>query len=322
MVATRSNVDRGCSLCLAVTPAVQRTQFFTTLRPGEVNRIRRTIITASGKGVNVALALRHVGGHPRLLGFRGGDGGAFIANEMARLGIEARWIEVPAPTRHCHTLIEDDTGRITELVEEAPPPSPEHWRQLADQLAEALTGCAWMAISGALPPGAPPDALTTFCQAATARGVRLCVDSQGEPLLHTLVAKPAIVKLNTEELQRTCNLPDRSAASLDRGAARLMQRGASAVLVTDGAQPAHLFSGSNRWTLQPPSVRVVNPIGSGDSVTAGLLFALQQDQSLLEAAAFGLACGSANAVTETPGLLDADRAQQLAGMVIITPNSG
>ncbi len=83
-------------LCLAVTPAVQRTQFFATLQPGEVNRIRRTIVTASGKGVNVALGLKRLGGQPRLLGFCGGDSGRFIAAEMQRLGITARWIEVPA----------------------------------------------------------------------------------------------------------------------------------------------------------------------------------------------------------------------------------
>ncbi len=299
-------------LCLAVTPAVQRTQFFTAFRPGEVNRIRRTIVTASGKGVNVALALKLLGGQPRLLGFCGGDSGRFIATEMQRLGIAARWIEVPAPTRHCHTLIEDDTGRVTELVEEAVPPAPDAWIQFARALEETLDGCAWLAVSGALPPGAPSDALAGFCQAATARGVKLCVDSQGDPLLRTLVAKPALVKLNTEELERTCGLPDRSPASLQRGADLLRTRGAEAVLVTDGAQPAHLFDGTRTWTLPPATVRVINPIGSGDSVTAGLLHALQQGQPLPAAAAFGLACGSANAETETPAAFDPARVHALA----------
>ena len=300
--------NRHPILCLAVTPAVQRTQFFTTLRPGEVNRIRRTVVTASGKGVNVALALKLLGGEPRLLGFRGDDSGRFIAAEMQRLGINATWIEVPASTRHCHTLIEDNTGRVTELVEEAAPPAPESWLQFARALEEALDGCAWLAVSGALPPGAPPDALAGFCQAATARGVKLCVDSQGEPLLRTLAAKPALVKLNTEELERTCRLPDRAPSTLLIGATQLLTLGAGAVLVTDGAQPAHLFEGARSWTLTPASVSVLNPIGSGDCVTAGLLHALTLGQPLTEAARFGLACGSANAETETPAVFDPTRA--------------
>jgi tagatose 6-phosphate kinase len=298
-------------LCLAVTPAVQRTQFLSTFQPGEVNRIRRTLVTASGKGVNVALALRLLGGSPRLLGFRGGDSGRFIASEMKRLGIDARWIEVPAPTRHCHTLVEDDTGRVTELVEEAVPPDPDAWTRFAAALEDALAGCSWLAVSGALPPGAPHDAIASFGLAASARGVQLCVDSQGEPLLRALAARPALVKLNTEELKRTCGLPDHTSAALRQGADQLQERGAGAVLVTDGAAPAHLFQGTRAWTLPPPVIRPVNPIGSGDCVTAGLLHALEQGRSLAEAAAFGLACGSANAETETPAQFDPDRARAL-----------
>lgn len=298
-------------LCLAVTPAVQRTQFFAHFEPGEVNRIRRTIVTASGKGVNVALALQRIGASPRLVGFRGGASGQFIADEMTRIGIASAWINVPAPTRHCHTLIEDDTGRVTELVEEAVPPAPEHWRQFADQVKESLAGCAWLAISGALPPGAPPDALVELCHAAIARGARLCVDSQGEPLLRTLAARPAIIKLNDEELARTCRLPDRADTSLHRGARELQQQGAGIVLVTRGPHPALLFDPREHWTLTPPQVRVVNPIGSGDSVTAGLLHALQQGYPLPAAAAFSLSCGSANAETETPADLDPARVHAL-----------
>ena len=303
--------NHAAILCLAVTPAVQRTQFFATLQPGEVNRIRRTIVTASGKGVNVALALNQLGGQPRLLGFCGGDSGRFIAAEMKRLGITARWIEVPAPTRHCHTLIEDNTGRVTELVEESSPPAPDAWNRFAHALDEMLDGCSWLAVSGALPPGAPADALAGFCRAAAARGARLCVDSQGEPLLQTLVAKPTLVKLNTEELERTCRLPDRSPASLQRGATLLLAQGAGAVLVTDGAQPAYLFEGNRSWTLPPATVRVVNPIGSGDCVTAGLLHALTQGHALVEAARFGIACGSANAETDTPAQFDPARVNAL-----------
>ena len=286
-----------------------------------MNRIRRTLVTASGKGVNVALALKHLDGEPRLLGFCGGDSGRFIAADMKRMGIEAQWVEVEAATRHCHTLVEEDCGRITELVEEAVPPAAEHWKTFSRLLEDALSGCAWMAVSGALPPGAPPDALVQFCQAAAARGVKLCVDSQGAPLRHTLAAQPALVKLNAEELQRTCNLPNQADTSLSAGAAHLMREGAAAVLVTDGPHPAHLFSGDRQWSLHPPAIQVVNPIGSGDSVTAGVLFALQQGQTLVEAAAFGLACGSANALTETPGWLVSSAAYRLAKAVVVTSRS-
>lgn len=298
-------------LCLAITPAVQRTQRLAALRPGEVNRIRQTTVTASGKGVNVALALKALGGSPRLLGFAGGDGGRFVAREMQRLGIAAHWIETSASTRHCHTLIDEASGKVTELVEEATPPAAAEWTAFHDALLAALPGCAWLAISGALPPGAPAGALAAICHAATESAVPLCVDSQGEPLRQCLAARPALVKLNTEELARTCGLANSSPALLDEAARSLLDAGAGAVLVTDGPWPARLVTPDTTLFLPIPAVHVVNPIGSGDSVTAGLLHGLQQGLPLPDAARLGLACGSANAETETPAEFTADRAAAL-----------
>ncbi len=302
---------RAAILCLAITPAVQRTQRLAALRPGEVNRIRRTILTASGKGINVALALKHLGGRPLLLGFAGGDGGRYVAADMQRLGIEARWIETAAPTRHCHTLLDAATGEVTELVEEATPPSAAEWAAFHEALLAALPGCVWLAISGALPPGAPAGALAAICRAANEASVPLCVDSQGEPLRQCLAARPAIVKLNTEELARTCGLTAPSPTQLDDAARSLLDAGAGAVLVTDGPHPALLATARSIERLAIPAVRVVNPIGSGDSVTAGLLHGLRQGLPLPDAARLGLACGSANAETETPADFTAARAADL-----------
>ena len=69
-------------LCLAISPAVQRTQFFKTYRPGEVNRARATLVTASGKGINVARWLKHLGGKAILLLPLGGQAGKELAGYL------------------------------------------------------------------------------------------------------------------------------------------------------------------------------------------------------------------------------------------------
>lgn len=303
----------GPILCLAITPAVQRTQFLSNLKAGAVNRIARTVVTASGKGVNVALALARLGAPVRLAGLRGGDSGAYIAREMERLGIAARWLEVPAPTRHCHTLVDASSGQVTELVEEAVPPLPETWTQFLHLVQHELPGCNWLAVSGALPPGSPAHAMADLCRMARAAGVELCLDTQGPPLRESLVHHPALVKINREELLGSVKPVAPRIDTLPEAAGWLREHGANTLLVTDGAHPAHLFTAEGITTLDIPAVPVVNPIGSGDCVTAGLLAGLQRGWSLLESARFGLACGSANAETETPADLDPARALQLAG---------
>lgn len=286
-------------LCLAVTPAVQRTQFLPALRPGEVNRMIGTHVTASGKGVNVALALRRLGAPVRLVGLRGGDSGRFIEQELAGTGIDARWADASAPTRHCHTLVEIETGRVTELVEETASPSREEWEQVARLFADALSGCGWLAISGAMPPGSPPGELARFCARAASARVNICVDSQGPPLLECLATRPTIVKMNVEELVRTCGCAS-SPGEISRAARGLIDRGAGSVVITDGPRGATLFTKARTIHAPAPSVRVVNPIGSGDCMTAGLLFALNRGAPSETALRLGVACGSANAETEVP----------------------
>ncbi|HMP76696.1 MAG TPA: hexose kinase [Kiritimatiellia bacterium] len=305
-------------LCLAISPAVQRTLFMDILRPGEVNRAKRTRISAAGKGVNVATVLARLGAPARLVGMRGGPDGEWIARELAALGVDARWTETRAPTRHCHTVVEGEGTRITELVEETATPAESEWRAFDQAVAAALTGCSWLAISGALPPGVPVARLAELGEQARAAGAKLFIDSQGAPLRAALDAKPAIVKLNVEELTATTGRPADEEADRWIAMQELRSLGAGAILVTDGARDAFLRSDAGRWRLTPPRVDVLNPIGSGDAVSAGLLVELERGAPLPDAAAFGLACGSANALTEIPALLDPATARELCARVVQT----
>jgi tagatose 6-phosphate kinase len=69
-------------------------------------------------------------------------------------------------------------------------------------------------------------------------------------------------------------------------------------IITRGAQPAIVSDGRSFWRVTPPRVNTVNPIGSGDSLTAGLIVELVNGSPLPKAMALGFACASANAMTQ------------------------
>jgi len=292
--------DRCQVLCLALTPAVQRTQLMTGYRHGQVNRVGKTIVTASGKGVNVAMVLARLGTPVRLIGLVGGDTGRYVKEAVAEAGVIADWIESAVPTRHCHTLVETDTGQVTEIVEEAVAPGTGEWSAIEEKVRDAARTCGWFIWSGAMPPGTPYDRLGKMLTLAESLGLRVLVDSQGPALRNALHACPYLVKLNREELLRTCGHDAHSAADITAAARNLIECGAQQVLVTNGAQPAILVTNKQITSFMVPKVRVINPIGSGDCVTAGIIHALGKGLPLLDAIRYGLACGSANAETETP----------------------
>ena len=65
----------------------------------------------------------------------------------------------------------------------------------------------------------------------------------------------------------------------------------------------------------PPRIKPVNPIGSGDAFTAGLVSRLVRGDDLGEACRWGTAAGTANALTPMPGEVNQDDVERLIGEI-------
>lgn len=70
------------------------------------------------------------------------------------------------------------------------------------------------------------------------------------------------------------------------------------VALSMGAQGLVLASASQAVWARPPGVSVTNPTGAGDSLLAGIVWALQQGLPLAEVASWGVATGTASAMRE------------------------
>jgi 1-phosphofructokinase/6-phosphofructokinase 2 len=305
-------------LCIGMTPACQRIQLFECLRAGEVNRALETHVAVGGKAVNAGLALTTLGRASVVTGLIGGQTGRAIAAALAARGVACAWTRVPTPTRTCATLLERARpGVATELVEEAPPPTPEEVRRFCGNAARRLRGASMGLICGTLPPGAPPATWAELAGTARQAGVALLIDSHGAPLRQALTRAPLLAKMNAHELEKTLGAPCADEAALLAGARRLAAEGARWTLITDGPHPALLADATAAWRLTPPQIAPLNPIGSGDCVLAGCAHALLNGATAVEAARFGLGCGCANALTLRPAEFDPAQAAALAQSCLV-----
>src|SRR5262245_17080416 len=110
-------------LAAGLTPAWQYVLEFDRLDVGEVNRAKHSQWFASGKAVNVGLALHHLGAPAVTLSYSGGATGGLLEVEFASTGAKARWVRSATPTRICTTLIDRTSRHTTELVENSSPVS-------------------------------------------------------------------------------------------------------------------------------------------------------------------------------------------------------
>jgi len=297
--------------CVGVTPCLQRTIRFPRLQFGRVNRAGSVAVSSGGKSVNVARTLKALQGSPLVTGFAGGETGNRMVSFLEEIGIETDMVWTDQATRICTTLIDETTGCVTELVEEAPLPAPDEWSALDERLSLFLAESDLMVVAGAPPPGSPEDVYAGFARRARESGVAVLIDARGEALLRALAYSPVLAKLNDQELAATWGRPMDTEGVLREAAQMLIKGGAQWVLVTQGERDAWLLNETHAWRFTPPAVDVLNTVGSGDATTAGIAAGLLRGRSMPDAVQLGIACGSANATTLTPGEVDTGLVKKL-----------
>lgn len=286
-------------LAAGLTPAWQQILSFDRLATGEVNRARESLWCGSGKVLNVGAALHHLEADARTLCPIGGLTGEQIRDDFARRGIAARWLPIAATTRVCTTLLDESTGTTTELVENSSPLSELELNQYVTAFAEEAKSAKLVVLSGSLPKQTPHDFYRRLLDHTTAPAI---MDVRGRELVECLPLKPLLVKPNCEELAMTVGRSLETEADVIGAMEEVRDMGAQWVIVSGGPDPLLVLGPKGLERLTPPSVRVVNPIGCGDSLTAAIAAKIAAGFEPLEAIRFGVGYAARKAATLYPVL--------------------
>jgi tagatose 6-phosphate kinase len=304
-------------IAAGLSPAWQSVMRFSSLTPGEVNRATATWSCASGKVLNVAVALRHLGADCRAVTVLGGPPAVSTEGEFAALGIDLVVVPTHATTRTCTTLLDDATGRTTELVENAAAITDAEQRAFVTAYADAVASAKVAVLSGSLPAGTPH---TLYRELMAVTPCPVVLDARGPELLAALGEKPLLVKPNREELARTVGATITCDEELFAAMEQLRSLGALWVVVTDGPRPISVVGPEGRCRLFPPPLdSVENPIGSGDCLAAGFAVAIGNGQAPVDALRYGIACATENCRSLFAGRLDRERVSAWASQIVIEP---
>jgi 1-phosphofructokinase family hexose kinase len=320
-------------LAAGLSPAWQQIVLLDHLNVGKVNRAREVHWCASGKVINVGLALKCLAAPPPLnkgglggvapdIGLRqpergiesltlatiGGSTGEAIRRQSAAIGLPARWIETNSPTRVCTTILDATTGTTTELVDNAFPISADELIEFQDAYREESARSDVVALTGSFPAGVPATFYRDLLESTPGRVV---LDAQREPLLAALERRPFVVKPNREELGNTLGLPVQTEEQLHAAMREVCRRGATWVVVSEGKERVWIGSEQALYSAQPPPVNVVNPIGCGDCLAAGIAVALARGEEMPDAVLLGMAAAAENAQHLLPARLDPQRVSKV-----------
>lgn len=282
-------------LVAGLTPAWQQIAVLDCLRVGEVNRAREVHWCASGKVLNVGLALTQLGASVRTLSLVGsGASGEAMKRDMADQRVPVRWVSSIARQRVCTTLLDQATGHTTEIVENSAAATAAELAAFESAFAEEATNTniETLILTGSLPTGTPSDFYSTLLSRSRVPAI---LDVRGTELLAALPHRPLVVKPNREELAHTVGRELSDDEAVWQAMSDLNARGAEWVVVTNGSREVFALHNGERHRFTPPSVTAVNPIGCGDCFTAGLAAALQLGSAMPDAIRQGIAAAAQNA---------------------------
>jgi 1-phosphofructokinase len=252
---------------------------------------------AGGKGVNVSRMLAELGVASEAFCLVGDtpDTDVFLSL-LAGLPIIVSTHAVAGALRTNVTVTCAADKRRLKVNQSGPAVNARTWREVESAIEALLPGRQWLALSGALPAGAPPKAYARLVKLGHKHGARVALDCAGAALLDALKEKPDLVKPNREELEETLGTPCRSRKAVVAGVRELQRRGASRVIVSGGGADCLGFDGAQTWLARPPKIKVDNPMGGGDSLLAGFLAGDVAGEPFERALNLGLASGAATAM--------------------------
>jgi tagatose 6-phosphate kinase len=283
-------------LCVTLNPVLDTTYFVDEMRPAYRTESHRVTHIAGGKGNNAARALELLGVRAHSLTVLGGMIGRDIVEVWKDDPFEATPVWVSGETRLQITVI-DKSGTQRAFYA---PPSPFSNEDAEDTAVafEALVGNASaVCLCGSSPSPAADYLYRLFLERGRKQGALTLLDTYGYALREGLAAKPDVVKVNIAEASGFLGRMIEGQPAEQRAVQDLRDAGAEIAVLTLGDRGALLAAGEGTWYASPPPVQAINPIGSGDAMTAGIVAGLIRGGSPLDAFRLGMAAAAANTLT-------------------------
>ena len=303
-------------LTVTLNPALDRLVFVENLKWREKNIAVETQTFTSGKGFNVAKALGVLAVETTALGFVG------LADlDMYKQRLESRYVHlslVPiAATRTNIKIIEKDRNQETEVNERGATVLPDELERLRHAYLDHVSHAEYVTMSGSIAPGVPKTVYAELVQEAAHHNVRTIVDASGESLHAAIEARPFALRLNHWELQEVMGRELPSVDERIAAAKVLLERGIECVVVSFGAEGALLAHRSGIWYAHVPRLQVVNAIGSGDVMSAGLVYGWLRGDAPEVVLRWATALASASVLTLESGAVDVTIAKELESQVVV-----
>jgi 6-phosphofructokinase 2 len=296
---------------LTFSPCIDKTTSVSDLIPEKKLRCSEPVFDPGGGGINVARAVRKLGGEALAIYPSGGCTGQLFDKLLADENVPCKIIPSQNETRENFIVVESTTGNQYRFGTPGTFLSQPEWQACDDAVNEIEDDVQFIVVSGSLPPGVPVSVFDELAHIARGKKARFIVDTSGDALQHAIAAGVFLVKPNLNELGALTGEPVGGTDQIASAARKLIAScSCEVVVVSMGSAGAMVVTRDIAEKIPTPKIEVKSTVGAGDSMVAGIVLSLTRNMDLLDAVQYGVACGSSatmNPGTELCTKADADQ---------------
>ncbi len=297
-------------LTVTFNPAIDKSTTIPSIAPEKKLRCSFPRFEPGGGGINVARAIKKLGGNAKAIYPAGGHTGNFLNELLKKEGVPIQSIQIKSYTRENLIVLDTSSNQQYRFGMPGSEVYEEEWKQCLD-LIEQEPDVEFIVASGSLPPGVPKNIYAQIATICKNKGAKLIVDTSGEALQFAANEGVYLLKPNLAELSSLVGKEEINAELVDEVAKEIIRKGQCEIIIVSlGPIGAVLITKEEHIHATPPAVKKKSTVGAGDSMVAGIVLSLSKGGNMEQALRYGVACGTAatmNPGTELCRLEDVER---------------
>ncbi len=280
-------------ITITLNPAIDKTTSTEKIVPEKKLPCISPTYEPGGGGINVSRALAHLGCDSLAMYFGGGFNAHFFKKMLTEEKIQSLVVPVKTNIRTNIIVVERSTGSQYRFGMVSHPVKDNDWKSFLRKL-EKQSGYEYVVASGSLPEGVPLDFFARVSAIVKKSNAKLIVDTSGEALQAAVQEGVFMIKPNLNELS---SLYGKEELKMDEAvfAAKsiINRKGCEVMVVSMGKNGGLLVTVDENFHVVPPDIEVKSTVGAGDSMVAGMVYAISKEMKWNDVLQYGIACGTA-----------------------------
>ena len=278
---------------VTLNPSIDYVVRLDKLTNGITNRTTSEEYYFGGKGINVSCVLAELGLDSTAYGFVAGFTGEAIQKGIRNDRIITDFIKLKHGISRINIKIK--AGEETEINCQGPHIDDSELERLLQKIDRIANGDT-LVIAGSIPNTMPDDVYERMLERISRKDVKIVVDATKQLLVNSLKYKPFLIKPNRQELSEIFGTEVKTEDDIEKYAKELQKMGAKNVLISLGGEGAMLIDeNGEKHKAGVLKEKVINTVGSGDSMVAGFVAGYEKEHSYPYALKLGSVCGNATA---------------------------